>query len=150
MLIEARRGVSVWGGGSGEGNLEGAPRSSGGIVAGFCGVSFRAWSPFGFADRRGGGRLGFAFGSSCSSRADTNEDGEDGMSLLKDEESLLILEADCVRSSDLGRPDRDFLLSDGWARPVGLRAAVNLAGFCLIGGVPSESLRSPRKLGPSC
>lgn len=41
------------------------------------------------ADRRGGGRLGLGFSSSCCSRADTNDDGEEGISwLLIAEDSL--------------------------------------------------------------
>jgi hypothetical protein len=59
-----------------------------------------------FADRRGGGRLGFGLSSSCSSLADTKDDGEDAFSLLSmdsDMESRLCKEEERVTSSDLGR-----------------------------------------------
>lgn len=59
-----------------------------------------AASDLGFWDRRGGGRSGFTFSSSsCSSLADTNEVGEEGISLLSsDAERLLWKEVERGRS----------------------------------------------------
>lgn len=97
--VEARRrggGGNFSGGGIGDFTVD-DPRGLGGNgVAVFSLVSVRGVSDLDFAERRGGGRLGLGFSCSCacscscSSCADTNEEGEEGTSLLpKDDESLL-------------------------------------------------------------
>lgn len=45
-------------------------------------VSDRVASDFALPDRRGGGRLGFSFSSSCCSGAETKDEAEDAFSLL--------------------------------------------------------------------
>jgi hypothetical protein len=57
-------------------------RCLGGLAIRLGGVSVGASPDLVFADRRGGGRLGLGLSSSCSSRADTKEEGEDAFSLL--------------------------------------------------------------------
>lgn len=84
---------------------------------------FMGWLPLAFivADRLGGGRLGFVFGTSsrseiCCSLAETNDAGDDGSSLLpidKDVDTRRLNEVDRDRSADLGRVDRDPLLGGG-------------------------------------
>jgi hypothetical protein len=59
-------------------------RVLGGIGTDFGCFVVLATSDLAFAERRGGGRAGFGFSSLCSgsSRAETNDEGEDGLSLL--------------------------------------------------------------------
>jgi hypothetical protein len=127
------------------------PRAGGGSGDAFGllgrGSAFTA-SDFALVDLLGGGRLGLGLSSSCSSFAETNDPGEDILSLLSrdaDVENRLGSGTDFVISSDLGRDCRDPLAT-GFVRGVVVLTTVNCGGFCFIGGVPSESFRRPPKV----
>lgn len=114
------------------------------------------------ADRRGGGRAGLGFSTSCSSCADTKDDCEEAFSLLSIEievDTRAWNEGERVRSwmwvIDRDRACRDPLREGGigW-RAVVLLTAASCTDFLRIGGggAPSEFFRSMLtldSLGPS-
>jgi hypothetical protein len=79
-LVELRRGAgNDWDGGTGKASLD-AARGLGSNGPAVFGLTSASASSFCRAERRGGGRVGFGFSASCSSRADTKDIGEDGIS----------------------------------------------------------------------